>query len=81
MSMNLAVVDALARLELAARRAGVALEVADAPEDLCLLVRFCGLDEALRLEARRQPEEREERRGVEEEAELRDAPVDDVEHL
>jgi hypothetical protein len=79
--MDLAIVDALARLELEARRAGLSFVVADAPEDLRLLVRFCGLDEALRLEARRQPEEREERLGVEEEAELGDAPVDDVEHL
>ena len=79
--MDLAVVDALARLELAARRAGLTLAVADAPEELRLLVRFCGLDEALRLEPRGQPEEREERLGIEEEAELGDAAVDDVEHL
>ena len=70
--MDLAVVDALARLELQARRAGLTLVVAAAPDDLRLLVRFCGLDDALRLEARREPEEREDRIGVEEERELDD---------
>jgi len=79
--MDLAIVDALARLRLVSRRAGLSLEIAGAPDDLRLLVTFCGLDEALRVEARRQPEEREERRRVEEEAELGDAAVDDVEHL
>ena len=79
--MDLRVVDSLARLQLEARRLGLSLLVADAPDELCLLVRFCGLDEALRLEPRRQPEEREERLGVEEEAELGDPSVDDVEHL
>ena len=79
--MDIAVVDALARLELAARRAGLRLVVADASDDVRLLVRFCGLDEALRLEPQRQPEEREERLRVEEEAELGNAAVDDVEHL
>jgi hypothetical protein len=79
--MDLAVVDALARLEVQARRAGLSLVIAAIPEDLRLLVSFCGLDDALRLEARRQPEQREERRRVEEEAELGDAAVDDVDDL
>ena len=79
--MDLGIVDALARLQLEARRAGLAVVVGDLPDELHLLVRFCGLEEALGVEPRRQPEEREERFGVEEEAELGDAPVDDVEHL
>jgi hypothetical protein len=70
--MDLAIVDALARLQLAARRAGLAIEVRDLPDDVRLLVGFCGLEDALRVEPRRQPEEREERVGVEEEAELDD---------
>jgi hypothetical protein len=73
--MDLAVVDALARLQLAARRAGLAFEVRDLPDDVRLLVAFCGLEDALRVEARRQPEEGEERVGVEEEAELDDPAV------
>ena len=73
--MTLAIVDALARLQLEARRAGLAVEVHDVPEDLGLLISFCGLDDALRVEFRRQPEEREERLGVEEEAELDDPAV------
>ena len=38
--MDIAVVDALARLELAARRAGLRVVVADVSDDLRLLVRF-----------------------------------------
>jgi hypothetical protein len=79
--MDIGLVDALARLQLEARRAGLRLVVGDPPDDLRLLVRFCGLERALGLEPRRQPEEREQRLRVEEEAELSDAAVDDVEHL
>ena len=81
MPMDLAIVDALARLQLEARRAGLAVVVGDLPDDLRLLVRFCGLEDALGVEPRRQAEEREERLGIEEEAELGNPPVDDVEHL
>ena len=81
MPMDLAIVDALARLQLEARRAGLAVVVGDLPDDLRLLVRFCGLEDALGVEPRRQAEEREERLRVQEEAELGDAAVDDVEHL
>jgi hypothetical protein len=65
-------VDALARLQLAARGIGAELRLCHASAELrCLLV-FCGLDEVLGLEPERQPEEREERLGVEEEGELAD---------
>jgi anti-anti-sigma regulatory factor len=65
-----AAVDALARLQLAARRVGAELRLCHASAELrCLLV-FCGLDEVLGLEPERQPEERKERLGVEEEGEL-----------
>jgi hypothetical protein len=65
-------VDALARLQLAARRAGVDLRLRHATRELRELLAFAGLEEALRVEARRQPEEREERLGVEEEGQLGD---------
>ena len=68
-------VDALARLELAARRAGGTLSVRNAPRGLGDLVDFMGLAEVLRLEPRRQPEEREERLGVQEGRELDDPAV------
>jgi len=71
--MTLAVVDALARLQLGLRRQGCELRLLDAPPELAELIRFAGLAEALRLEPRRQPEEREQRLGVEEERELGDA--------
>jgi hypothetical protein len=65
-------VDALARLQLAARGIGAELRLCHASAELrCLLV-FCGLDEVLGLEPERQPEEREERLGVEKKGELPD---------
>jgi len=73
--MTLAIVDALARLQLEARRAGLVVAVRDVPDDLGLLIAFCGLNETLRIELQRQTEEREERLGVEEEAELRDSAL------
>ena len=73
--MTLATIEALARLRLSARRAGVDLRVREAPAELHELTAFLGLAEALGLEPRRQPEEREERLGVEEERELGDAAL------
>ena len=72
---DLGTIDALARLQLAARRAGLELRLRHASPALRELAALCGRDEALGLEPRRQPEEREERRGVEEEAELDDLPA------
>ena len=67
-----AAVDALARLQLAARRVGAELTLCHASAELrCLLV-FCGLDEVLGLEPERQAEEREQGLRVEEEGELPD---------
>jgi hypothetical protein len=66
---TLASLDLLARLRLrGARFRGVSPELRD-------LARFCGLARALGLEAEREPEEREEPRGVEEERQLGDPPV------
>jgi hypothetical protein len=73
---DLGIVDALARLQLAARRSGYEVSVADAPNDLRELIELAGLSDVLRVvEPRRQPEEREERLGVEEERELPDSAV------
>ena len=65
--MTLFAVDVLARLRLAARRD---LRIT-APPELCELVSFLGLEETLRVEPRRQPKQREEPLGVQEERELR----------
>jgi len=67
--------DALARLQFAARRAGLELHLCNASRDLCCLIKFTGLEEVLRVEPGRQPEEREQRLGVEEERELGDPPA------
>jgi hypothetical protein len=75
MQVNLATIDALARLQLAAHRAELALQLRDAPPELLELISFVGLDEVLRVEAVGQAEEREERLRVEEEAELDDPAV------
>jgi hypothetical protein len=62
----------MARLQLEARRAGLELRIRGAPRELRALVAFVGLEDVLLLEPERQPEEREERGGVEEEGELGD---------
>jgi ABC-type transporter Mla MlaB component len=66
-------VDALARLQLAARRLGYRLRLRRASAELQELLAFMGLQDALRLEPRRQAEEREQGLGVEEERELGDS--------
>lgn len=65
-------VDALARIRLVARRHGCDLGLARAAPELLDLLALAGLDELLLLEARRQPEEGEERLGVEEEGDADD---------
>jgi anti-anti-sigma regulatory factor len=71
----LATLDALARIQLAARRAGLELRLRQASDELREVIALAGLDEALRLEPRRKAEEREQPLGVEEERELGDAAV------
>ena len=68
-------VDALARLELAGRRLGRELRLRNASQELQELLAFVGLADALRVEPVGQPEEREQRVGVEEEGELDDPPA------
>jgi hypothetical protein len=65
-------VDALARLQLEARRLGLAIELRNVPFELVELLDLAGLRDVLRVEARGQAEEREQRVGVEEERELGD---------
>ena len=72
---DLGTVESLARLQLAARRAGLELRLTRVPDELRELITFAGLAEALGLEPRGQVEEREERVGVEEEGELDDPSV------
>jgi anti-anti-sigma regulatory factor len=68
-------VEALARLQLAARRLGCTLQLRRVSAELQELLAFMGLaDVVLRVEVRRQAEDREQRLGVEEEREL-DDPV------
>jgi anti-anti-sigma regulatory factor len=68
-------VDALARLHLAARRAGVELNLRDASKELRELLVFTGLSGVLRVDPGGEPEEREEPLRVEEEGELGDPPA------
>jgi hypothetical protein len=70
---ELGIVDALARLQLVARRSGYEVAVTEAPSDLLELIELAGLCEALGVEPRRQAEEREELLSVEEERELPDS--------
>jgi len=65
-------VDALAQLHLAAKRAGVDLDVRHASRELKELLVFTGLSGVLGVEPRREPEEREDPLGCEEERELDD---------
>jgi ABC-type transporter Mla MlaB component len=70
-------VDALARLQLTARRLGCCVHLCRAPKELEGLLAFTGLldvvsQRELRLEPRGEPEEREHRVRVEEERELDD---------
>ena len=70
---DLAMVDALARLALAARRAGIVVRVAGASADLRDLVAFAGLGDVVRLEGGGQPEPGEQP-GVEEVVDVADPP-------
>jgi anti-anti-sigma regulatory factor len=70
-----AAVEALARLQLAARRVGLEIRLCRASSELRDLLVFCGLDEVLRVETGGQAEEREDRLRTEEERELDDPAV------
>ena len=68
-------VDALARLQLAAKRRGFSLVLRNASRDLADLVGLMGLADVLAVEPAREPEQREQRLRVEEERDLLDPPV------
>jgi hypothetical protein len=70
-----ATIDRIARLQLAAHRLGRCVLLRGPSADLRSLIAFAGLDEVLRVEARREPEQREEPLGAEEERQLLDPPV------
>jgi STAS domain len=80
-------VGVLALLQLAARRRGLRIVFRGAKGDLRELLTLLGLDEALPcigrsgVEPRRQPEQREEPLGVEEEADPDDLPARDLDDL
>jgi hypothetical protein len=63
-------IDKLAKLQVAARRIGIELVLRDASSPLCELIAFVGLADVLRVEVKRETEQREERGSVEEEREL-----------
>ena len=69
---DLATVDAVARLVLAARRLAWEIRLCHASPELLDLLSFAGLGEALGVEACGQAEQGEEHRRVEEERELGD---------
>ena len=72
---NAGTIEALARLQLAARRLGREVRLRDPSRELRELVDLFGLSDALRVEAGRQPEQREQPLGVEERVEMGDPPV------
>jgi anti-anti-sigma regulatory factor len=74
-TVSLATVETLARLRLAARRRGLDLRLNVLSRELRELIELAGLSEVLGVEPRREPEEREQRLGVEEEGELGDAII------
>ena len=69
---ELALVDVLARLQLVAHRYGFELQVVESGEEVRCVIELAGLSAVLALEPKREPEEREQRLGVEEEGELDD---------
>jgi hypothetical protein len=72
---DLAALDALARVQLAARRAGLELQLRHASPELRGLLAFTALDEVLPVEPGGEAEEREQGLGVEEEGEFHDPPA------
>lgn len=66
-SPDLATIEALCRFRLAAADEGYAVELRDASPWLRELLDLCGLEGVLPLVDQRQPEEREQPGGVEEE--------------
>ena len=72
---DLKTIDYLCRVQLGLKRSGRQACLANSNDDLKALIRFSGLSGVLRIEVQRQPEEREEPGGVEEERDLGDPPA------
>ena len=68
-------IEALARLQLTARRLGCQMRLRHPSPELGELLALFGLDDVLRVEPVRQPEQREQSRGVEERVQRDDPPV------
>ena len=72
---SVAAVDHIARLRLCMRRGGYRLHLANVSDELREMIQLAGLAECLGVEMQRQPEEREQPGGVEEEGDLADPPA------
>ena len=72
MGADLATIDALARVQLVARRLGFEVRVCHASRELVELIEFTGFSEVLRVEPCGQAEQRKQLLGAEEERELDD---------
>ena len=72
---DLVAIDALARIQLAARRKGRQVVLRHAADDLRDMLALVGLAGALRIEPGGQAEQRKQGVGVEEEGELDDPPA------
>jgi hypothetical protein len=73
--VDIGTVDALARLQLTARRLGWRLRVREVPVELRELIELAGLSRALGVEPVGQPEEREVALDVEKRVQPGDLPV------
>ena len=74
-SPDVRTIDVLARLQLGARRRGRPLLLRDPSAELIDLITFVGLSDVLRVEPRREAEQREQPLRVEEERQLHDPPA------
>jgi anti-anti-sigma regulatory factor len=72
---DFATIGRLARVQLEARRKGLDLRLRNTTPPLLELIWLAGLDRVLRVEVKRQSEQREKPRGIEEEGELPDPSV------
>ena len=75
LAADVATLDLLARLQLAAQRLGRRVLLRGVSDDLGRLIELAGLAGTLRIEPRRQPEQREQPLGAEEERQLADPSV------
>ena len=69
---DLGAIDDIARIHLGVRRSGCNLQLRSAGDELTALIEFAGLGDVLCVEVQRQPEQRKQLLGVEEEGELPD---------